>query len=116
MPEAQSEALKHELAASRALLRLHAESLAERMNVGRRLRENIRRQPVVWVAGAVVLGLVVVALRPRVRRVEVRTKPAFDSKGAGKGAFFLAVGKLALDILSPTLISWARRRISPGQR
>jgi hypothetical protein len=62
----------------------------------------------------VVVGLLLAARRRKPRPVEIKTKRKVDSREAGKAAVFLGAGKLALDVLRPTLTAWLRRRLLPA--
>jgi hypothetical protein len=113
MADTETESIRTTLARSRAQLSHSTAALGEQLNVSQRVRRSVRSQPATWIAAATVIGLLLAARRRKPRSVKIETKRKVDAQDAGKAALFLGAGKLALDVLRPTLTAWLRRRILP---
>lgn len=112
MADTETESIRTTLAQSRAQLSQSTAALGEQLNINQRVRRSVRSQPATWIAAAVI-GLLLAARRRKPRTVEIKTKRKVEPQDAGKAALFLGAGKLALDVLRPTLTAWLRRRMLP---
>src|SRR2546422_9582278 len=70
--------LKEQIARSREDLALRLNRVREEVDLPRKIRRSVRRQPVPWIVGAIAVGLLVTAVGSRERKVYV------DAKGATK--------------------------------
>ncbi len=87
------------------------------LDIPRRLQHSFRRQPAVWIAGAVLLGAVVM-LMPR-RKTEtiyvtdgkkVRPKSKLLETG-----FLLGAARIAASLLKPLVLNFVRERMASGE-
>ena len=79
----------------------------------RRIQHSFRKQPAVWIAGAVLVGAVVMMI-PRRKVVYVNSdKKAPKSKLLETG-FLLGAVRVAATLLKPVVLNFVRERISSG--
>ena len=91
----------------------YAAALRHDLNVGKRLKSGIARNPVAWFGAAAVIGFLLSKIPP-VRREMVARGPTLRNQRAGKAgkaAFALTVLKLGLDFAKPAIVSWIRKRM-----
>lgn len=84
------------------------------LDIPRRIRHSFRRQPAVWIIGAVVVGAVVV-LMPRRKVVYVND----GKKGGPKSklletGFLIGAARVAATLLKPMLLNFVRERFING--
>src|SRR3954463_4701821 len=84
------------------------------LDIPRRIKRSFREQPAPWIAGAVIIGAVLMML-PRNKTVYV----AGDKKGKGKlkileTGFLLGALRIAATLAKPALISFVRNRFAGG--
>ena len=99
-----------QLAAQRARLSRHAESVQESMDIGARVKAGFAKNRAAWLAGAVLTGVVLSRLRSR-RTVKSKGENATAKAAIGAG-ILLPVWKLAFDLARPALVSMLTARIA----
>jgi hypothetical protein len=100
-----------QLQEARGQLAGNLSGLKQDVSVGRRFRRSVRENPVVWYAGAALLGLLLAKIPPMGRKVIV-PQPIFAAKPqkAGKAAMLLGALKIALDLGRPFITKWLKER------
>src|SRR2546423_14919327 len=93
--------LKAQIARSREDLALRLNRVREEADVPRKIRQSVKRAPVPWIVGAIAVGLIVIGLVTRNKKVIVdatrrgaRTKHALLETGFILGALRIAAGLL----------------------
>ena len=74
--------LKEEIAQSREELALRLDRVREEVDLPRKIRRSVRREPVPWIVGAIAVGLLVTAVVTRKTKVYVDAKGGTKSKHA----------------------------------
>jgi hypothetical protein len=104
-----------EINRARSRATAHRRALAEDLQVGERVKENIANNRVGWLGGAILTGLLISKVPPRTKKVVVdRRSAAIPDKQlarVGKGGFLLAIIKLLVDITKPIIMAWATKRL-----
>ena len=108
--------LRQEAAHSRDRLGRDLSGLRYELDFPLKIRKSFQRQTVLWIGAAIVIGVLIVALPPRTKKIRIKTK----TKGRGEhqkegilGAG-LALGalKLVATMLKPTITSYVARKMS----
>jgi len=107
--------LRQEIAHSRDRLARDLRGLRYELDFPLKFRKSFQRQTVVWIAAAVVIGVVFAVMPARTRKVQVRakTKSGSDTKEGILGAG-LALGalRLAATLLKPAVTSFVAKKMS----
>src|SRR3989440_5072762 len=72
--------LKEEIAQSREELALRLDRVREEVDLPRKIRRSVRREPVPWIVGAIAVGLLVKAVVTRKKKIYVDAKGGTKSK------------------------------------
>src|SRR2546428_6282309 len=80
---------KEQIARSREDLALRLNRVREEVDLPRKIRRSVRREPVPWIVGAIAIGLLVTAIVTRKKKVYVDAKGGARSKHALLEAGFL---------------------------
>jgi len=108
--------LRQEAAHSRDRLGRDLSGLRYELDFPLKIRKSFQRQTVLWIGAAIVIGVLIVALPARTKKIRIKTK----TKGRGEhqkegilGAG-LALGalKLVATMLKPTITSYVARKMS----
>jgi hypothetical protein len=107
--------MKEEIDESRERLARAVRDTRDQLDVPRRIRRSFRERPAIWIAGAVVVGAIVMML-PRSKTVYV----AGEKKGKAKSkiletGFLLGAARIAATLLKPAVLSFIQSRMS-GRR
>lgn len=106
--------LINELAVARAQAGVNRMGLRQDMAVGRKLKNQLRANPVPWFTGAAVLGLLLSKLPPLRRKVVIeepsRRKPKPEQMG--KAGLAVAALNFVLQLAKPTLLKLLRERFT----
>ena len=103
--------LTAELERSRSDLSRGTVHLKDDLAFGRKLRHGIARSPVVWLGGAVLIGVVLSRLPARQKKVKVKfgNKGQEETAKAGLAAVvLLPTLKFIFSSIQPTLMAWIR--------
>ena len=106
-------ALRQQVAHSRDRLARDLSGLRYELDFPLKFRKSFQRQTVVWIAAAVVIGVVVAVLPARTRKLTVKAKTGSDPKEGIIGAG-LALGalKLAVTLLRPSVTNFISKKMS----
>src|SRR5207237_9920641 len=74
--------LKEQIARSRDELALRVNRVREEVDLPRKIRRSVRREPVPWIVGAIAVGLLVTAVVTRKKKVYVAAKGGTKYKHA----------------------------------
>ena len=83
------------------------------MDFKARIRKNVARNPVAWLGGAVLLGLILSRLPARKAKVRFKKKGNVDVDTAAKTGLLMTVAKIAFDVSRPALVRLAMTQIQP---
>jgi hypothetical protein len=108
------QSLINELAVARSQVGINKSELREDVAVGKKLKRQLRQNPLPWFAGAAVLGLLLSKLPPMRRKVVVKPPKIRPSKQeeVGKAGIAVALLHFLLQIARATLTKLLRERIS----
>lgn len=106
--------LREKIARSRELVVRDVGGLRYELNFPMKLRKAFQRHTVVWVGGALAVGLLVALLRARTKKVYVTPggKKANNSGNALlESGLLLGALKLGLNLLQPTVTSYLKGKL-----
>jgi hypothetical protein len=107
-----AEELKEQVARSREELALRLNRVREEVDLPRKIRRSIRREPVPWIVGAIAVGLLVTAVVTRKKKVYVDakggTKPKHPLLEAG---FILGALRIAASFLKPVIMNFVEKKL-----
>jgi hypothetical protein len=104
--------LKQEVARSREDLALRLERVREEVDLPRKIRRSVRREPVPWIIGAIAVGLLVTAVVTRKRKVYVDGRGAPRSKHALlEAGFVLGALRIAAGLLKPVVMNFVQKKL-----
>jgi hypothetical protein len=106
--------LREKIVRSRELVVRDVGGLRYELNFPMKLRKAFQRHTVVWVGGALAVGLLVALLRARTKKVYVTPggKKANNSGNALlESGLLLGVLKLGLNLLQPTVTSYLKGKL-----
>ena len=107
--------LRQEIAHSRDRMARDLGGLRYELDFPLKFRKSFQRQTVVWIAAAVVIGVVFAVMPARTRKIRVNAKPKTqnDPKEGILGAG-LALGavKLAVTLFKPALMNFISKKMS----
>jgi hypothetical protein len=103
-----------ELARARAALASNAGALRHDLDFPTRAKKAFKRNPLLWLGAAAVIGLVIARLPGRPKKVvkvfPKEKEPALEK--AGKAGLLLGVLKIVFDLARPALLKWVTQRFS----
>jgi hypothetical protein len=108
--------LRQEAAHSRDRLGRDLSGLRYELDFPLKFRKSFQRQTVIWIGAAIVIGVLIVALPPRTKKVRVNLKG--KSKGEREKEGILGAGlalgalKLVATILKPTITRYVATKMS----
>ena len=79
----------------------------------RRLQRSFRQQPAVWIAGAVLLGAVVMMM-PRRKVIYVTDDKKRPKSKLLEAGFLMGAARIAATLLKPVVLSFVRERLING--
>jgi|SRR5215471_3076401 len=98
--------LKQQIARSREDIAYRLGRVREEADVAKKIRRSVKREPVPWIIGAIVIGLIVTGMVTRRKKVVVdvarkgtKTKSAFLETG-----FLLGALRLAATLMKPMIV------------
>lgn len=105
---AKKQSLIVQLREARGQIAGNISGLKQDLSIGQRFRRSVRENPVVWYAGAALLGLLLAKI-PSMGKKIVVPQPIFTKEPkAGKAAALLAGLKIILDFGRPTIMNWLK--------
>src|SRR5947208_7047020 len=116
--------LKEEIAQSREELALRVDRVREEVDLPRKIRRSVRREPVPWIVGAIAVGLLLTAVVTRKKKVYVDAKGGTKSKHALlEAGFSLGALRIAAGLLKPVVVNFVEKKLgsyrsrgSPGPK
>jgi hypothetical protein len=102
-----------ELAAARRRLTVNFRALRKDLDIPTRARQAFARQPLAWIGGASLLGLITTRLAFRKKQSVVERKgrePMIEK--AEKAGLLLGILKLVFDLVRPALTKWATKFVT----
>jgi hypothetical protein len=119
--------LRQEAAHSRDRLGRDLTGLRYELDFPLKFRKSFQRQTVIWIGAAIVIGVLIAALPPRTKKVQVKARA--KSKGEHQKEGILGAGlalgalKLVATMLKPTITAFVAKKMSgytagagPGRR
>ena len=109
--------LRQEAAHSRDRLGRDLSGLRYELDFPLKFRKSFQRQTVLWIGAAIVIGVLIVALPPRTKKVRVKAKGA-KSPGEHQKEGILGAGlalgalKLVATMLKPTITQYVAKKMS----
>jgi len=104
--------LKEQIARSREDLALRLNRVREEVDLPRRIRRSVRREPVRWIVGAIAVGLLVTAVLTRKKKVIVDAKGGTKSKHPLlEAGFVLGALRVAASLLKPVVINLVEKKL-----
>ena len=103
--------LKEEIARSREELALRLSRVREEVDLPRKIRRSVQREPVPWIIGAIAVGLLVTAVVTRKKKVIVDAKGSPKSKHALlEAGFVLGALRIAAGLLKPVVMNFVEKK------
>src|SRR5436309_13576691 len=104
--------LKEEIARSREELALRLSRVREEVDLPRKIRRSVQREPVPWIIGAIAVGLLVTAVVTRKKKVIVDAKGSPKSKHALlEAGFVLGALRIAAGLLKPVVMNFVEKKL-----
>src|SRR6266480_1755148 len=104
--------LKLQIDRSREDLALTLSRVREEVDLPRKIRRSVRREPVPWIIGAIAVGLLVTAIVTRKKKVYVDAKGGTKSKHALlEAGFVLGALRIAAGLLKPVVMKFVERKL-----
>src|SRR5437773_8877850 len=104
--------LKEEIAQSREELALRLDRVREEVDLPKKIRRSVRREPVPWIVGAIAVGLIITAVVTRKKKVVVdvahrgsKTKSVLLETG-----FLLGALRVAVSLLKPVVMNFVEKK------
>jgi hypothetical protein len=110
--------LRQEAAHSRDRLGRDLGGLRYELDFPLKFRKSFQRQTVVWIGAAIVLGIVIMTLPPRTKKIKVGAKGNSKSRGEHQKEGILGAGlalgalKLVATMLKPTITAFVAKKMS----
>jgi hypothetical protein len=108
--------LRQEAAHSRDRLGRDLTGLRYELDFPLKFRKSFQRQTVIWIGAAIVIGVLIAALPPRTKKVQVKARA--KSKGEHQKEGILGAGlalgalKLVATMLKPTITAFVAKKMS----
>jgi hypothetical protein len=83
-----------------------------------KFRKSFQRQTVVWIGAAIIVGIVIITLPPRTKKVKISAKGSGKSRGEHQKEGILGAGlalgalKLVATMLKPTITAFVAKKMS----
>ena len=104
--------LREQIARSRDDLALRVNRVREEVDLPRKIRRSVRREPVPWIVGAIAVGLLLTAVVTRKKKVYVDAKGGTKSKHALlEAGFILGALRIAAGLLKPVVVNFVEKKL-----
>jgi hypothetical protein len=110
--------LRQEAAHSRDRLGRDLSGLRYELDFPLKFRKSFQRQTVVWIGAAIVLGVIIMTLPPRTKKVKISARGNGKSRGEHQKEGLLGAGlalgalKLVATLLKPTITQYVAKKMS----
>jgi hypothetical protein len=106
------EKLKTEIARSRDLVARDIRGLRYKLDIPRKIRRSFREQTPLWLGAAVVVGVMLILLPARKKKIFVDAKPGGKSKSRFlEAGFALGALRIAASLLKPVIANFIAKRV-----
>ena len=104
--------LREEIARSREQVARRVSRVREEIDLPRKIRRSVRREPVPWIVGAIAVGLLVTAVVTRKKKVYVDAKGGAKSKHPLlEAGFILGALRIAASLLKPVVMNFVEKKL-----
>jgi hypothetical protein len=104
--------LREEIARSREQVARRVSRVREEIDLPRKIRRSVRREPVPWIVGAIAVGLLVTAVVTRKKKVYVDAKGGAKSKHPLlEAGFVLGALRIAVSLLKPVVMNFVEKKL-----
>ena len=104
--------LKEQIARSREDLALRLNRVREEVDLPRKIRLSVRREPIPWIVGAIAVGLLVTAVVTRKKKIYVDAKGGTKSKHVLlEAGFVLGALRIAASLLKPVVANFVEKKL-----
>jgi hypothetical protein len=107
--------LKAEIARSRDDLVRHLDRVRDEIDLPKKIRRSVRREPVPWIVGAVAVGLIITGIVTRNRKVivEATRRGAKTKSSLLQAGFVLGALRIAASLLKPVVMKFVEEKFGP---
>ena len=103
--------LTEQIARSREDLARRLDRVRDEIDLPKRIRRSVRREPVSWIVGAIAVGLIVTAVVTRKKKVIVdATRFGKGKKTLLEAGFVLGALRIAASLLKPLVINFVEKK------
>jgi hypothetical protein len=111
-PNRSAARLIDEIERSRQRVSRNLTNLRDELDLPEKLRRSFRRQPAVWIVGAVTLGLILTAISGRKKKVHVDAKRGARSRSRLlETGFLLGALKVAAAVVKPAIVPFLQQKV-----
>src|SRR5438128_1513389 len=104
--------LTEQIARSREDLARRLDRVRDEIDLPRKIRRSVRREPVPWIVGAIAVGLLVTAVVTQKRKVIVDAKGGTKSKHPLlEAGFVLGALRIAASLLKPVVMNFVEKKL-----
>ena len=116
-PNRSAARLIDEIERSRRRVSRNLTNLRDELDLPEKLRRSFRRQPAVWIVGAVTLGLILTAISGRKKKVHVDAKRGARSRSRLlETGFLLGALKVAATVVKPVIVPFLQQKVREFSR
>ena len=103
--------LTEQIARSREDLARRLDRVRDEIDLPKKIRRSVRREPIPWIVGAIAVGLIVTAIVSRKKRVYVDAKGGAKSKHPLlEAGFVLGALRIAVGLLKPVVMNFVEKK------
>jgi len=103
--------LTEQIARSREDLARRLDRVRDEIDLPKRIRRSVRREPVSWIVGAIAVGLIVTAVVTRKKKVIVdATRFGKGKKTLLEAGFVLGALRIAASLLKPVVMNFVEKK------
>jgi hypothetical protein len=103
--------LKEQIARSREDLARRLDRVREEVDLPRKIRRSVQREPVRWIVGAIAVGLIVTGILTRRKKVIVdATRGSKGKSTLLEAGFILGALRIAASLLKPVVVNLVEKK------
>ena len=103
--------LTEEIARSREDLARRLDRVRDEIDLPKKIRRSVRREPIPWIVGAIAVGLIVTAIVTRKKKVIVdATRFGKGKKTLLEAGFVLGALRIAASLLKPVVMNFVEKK------
>src|SRR5438309_5826712 len=105
--------LREQIARSRDDLALRVNRVREEVDLPRKIRRSVRREPVPWIVGAIAVGLIITAVVTRKKKVvdDVARRGSKTKSALLETGFILGALRIAASLLKPFVVKFVADKL-----